>query len=155
MNSKKIKTILFLVLAGLFTFSSCSSNDDNNPPINPIHIQVKNNVQQSTWRITKFIDSGEDETNHFTGYNFTFGINGTLTASNESNTFNGTWSITDSNSNDDSQNDLEFNINFNLTNDFEDLNDDWDFVSQSSSKIELIDISGGNGGTDNLTFEKN
>ena len=39
-------------------------------------------------------------------------------------------------------------------NDFEDLNDDWDIISQSSSKIELIDISGGNGGTDYLTFEK-
>jgi len=47
---------------------------------------------------------------------------------------------------------LELVINFNLTNDFEDLNDDWHFVSQSSTKIELIDISGG---TDNLTFEKN
>ncbi len=155
MNSKNFKTILFLVFAGLLTFTSCSNNDDNNPPIEQIQIQVKNNIQQSTWRITKFIDSGEDETNHFTGYNFTFGSNGTLTASNGSNTFNGTWSITDSNSNDDSQDDLEFIINFNLTNDFEDLNDDWDFVSQSSTKIELIDISGGNGGTDNLTFEKN
>ena len=29
---------------------------------------------------------------------------------------------------------------------FEDLNDDWDFISQSSTKIELIDVSGGNGG---------
>ena len=38
---------------------------------------------------------------------------------------------------------------------FEDLNDDWDFISQSSTKIELIDVSGGNGGTDYLTFEKN
>jgi len=155
MNSKNFKSILFLVLAGLLTFSSCSSNDDNNPPIDQIDIQVKNNVQQGTWRITKFIDSGVDETNHFTGYNFTFGSNGTLTAANGSNTFNGTWSITDSNSNDDDQNDLEFLINFNLTNDFEDLNDDWDFVSQSSTKIVLIDISGGNGGTDNLTIEKN
>jgi len=156
MNSKNFKTILFLVFAGLLTFTSCSSNDEgNNPPIDQIQIQVKNNVQQGTWRITKFIDSGEDETNNFTGYNFTFGGNGTLTASNGSNTFNGTWSITDSNSNDDSQDDLEFIINFNLTNDFEDLNNDWDFVSQSSTKIELIDISGGNGGTDNLTFEKN
>jgi hypothetical protein len=40
-------------------------------------------------------------------------------------------------------------------NDFEDLNDDWDIISRSSTKIELIDISGGNGGTDYLTFEKN
>jgi len=74
-----------------------------------IDIQVKNNVQTGTWRITNFIDSGVDETNHFTGYNFTFGSNGTLTASNGSNTYSGTWSITDRN--DDSLNDLEFVIN--------------------------------------------
>lgn len=154
MNSKNFKIIFFLVLVGLFTFTSCSSNDDA-PPIDQIQNQVKNNLQSGTWKITKFLDSGDDETNHFTGYNFTFGSNGTLTVANGSNTFNGTWSITDSNSNDDTQDDLELVINFNLTNDFEDLNDDWDFVSQSSTKIELIDISGGNGGTDNLTFEKN
>lgn len=38
---------------------------------------------------------------------------------------------------------------------FEDLNDNWDFVTHSSTKIELIDSSGGNGETDYLTFEKN
>jgi hypothetical protein len=58
-------------------------------------------------------------------------------------------------SNDDSQDDLDFNIYFNLTNDFEDLNDDWDFITFSETKIELIDISEGNGGTDYLTFIKN
>jgi hypothetical protein len=54
--------------------------------------------------------------------------------------------------------DLEYiisNIYFNLTNDFEELNDDWDFITQSSSKIELKDLSGGDGGIDYLTFEKN
>ncbi len=116
---------------------------------------VENNVQNGTWRISKFIDSGTEETNHFTGYNFTFNSSGVLHASNGSNSYSGTWSVTDSNSNDDSQNDLDFNINFNVSNDFEDLNDDWDFVSQSETKIELIDISGGNGGTDYLTFVKN
>jgi hypothetical protein len=40
------------------------------------------------------------------------------------------------------------------SSDFEDLVDDWDFISVSNTKIELIDISGGNGGTDYLTFER-
>ena len=116
--------------------------------------KVKSNVQTGTWRISKFIDSGVDETNYFTGYNFTFNSSGVLNANNGTNNYNGTWSITDSNSNDDSRNDLDFNIYFNLTNNFLDLNDDWDIISQSSTKIELIDVSGGNGGTDYLTFEK-
>ncbi|WP_417620032.1 hypothetical protein [Oceanihabitans sediminis] len=116
---------------------------------------IQDNVAMGTWRITEFIDSGIDETNHFTGYNFSFNSSGVLHANNGSISYNGTWSITDSNSNDDSQDDLDFNIYFNLSNDFEDLNDDWDFISHSPTKIELIDISGGNGGTDYLSFEKN
>jgi len=51
--------------------------------------------------------------------------------------------------------DLDFNIFFASPPDFEDLSDDWDFISHTSTKIELIDMSGGNGGTDYLTFEKN
>jgi hypothetical protein len=74
-----------------------------------------------------------------------------LNVNNGTNNYNGTWSITVSISNDDSLGDLDFNINFSLTN----LNDDWDFVSKSSTIIKLIDVSGGSGGTDYLTFEKN
>ena len=154
MNMKNLKIKILTLLVGLFTFVSCSNDSDNTNNNNTQNL-IENNVQDGTWRITKFIDSGIDETNHFTGYNFTFNSSGVLNANNGTNNYNGTWSISDSNSNDDSQDDLHFNIYFNLTNDFEDLNDDWDFVSQTSTKIELIDISGGNGGTDYLTFEKN
>ena len=90
----------------------------------------------------------------FSGYNFAFDASGTLTASNGSNIFIGAWSVTDGESKDDSPDDLHFNINFNLNNSFEELSDDWRFVSYSSSKIELIHVSGGNGGTDYLTFER-
>ena len=147
----KTNLIATVLLVGIL-FISCSENNDQ-APITPA--EIEDMVQSDTWRITKFIDSDEDETQHFAGYTFTFGGDGTLTASNGTNTYTGTWSITDSNSNDDSPDDLDFNIYFNLTNDFEDLNDDWDFISQSPVKIELIDISGGNGGTDYLTFEQN
>jgi len=139
-----------LAILGIFSLLLVLSCTKDNISI----AEVKSNVQTGTWRITKFIDSGVDETNYFTGYNFTFNSSGVLNANNGTNNYNGTWSITDSNSNDDSPNDLDFNIYFNLTNKFLDLNDDWDFISQSSTKIELIDVSGGNGGTDYLTFEK-
>ena len=153
MNTKNLKISLLLVIVSLLLSVSCNKDNDN--LTNNTLKRVQNNVQSGTWRITKFIDSGTDETNHFSGYNFTFNSSGVLNANNGNNNYDGTWSITDSNSNDDSQDDLDFNINFNLTNDFEDLNDDWDFISESSTKIELIDVSGGNGGTDYLTFEKN
>ena len=144
-------------LLALMSIFSCSKDDDNDDDGNNTGLPgaVEANVQTGTWRITKFVDSGEDETTDFSGYNFTFRDSGVLNANNGTNNFDGTWSVTKSNSDDDSQDDLDFNIYFNLTNDFEDLNDDWDLVSQSPTKIELIDVSGGNGGTDYLTFEKN
>jgi hypothetical protein len=37
---------------------------------------------------------------------------------------------------------------------FDEINDDWDIVSVSNSKIELSDISGGNGDMEYLTFTK-
>ena len=61
--------------------------------------------------------------------------------------------VDDGNSSDD---DDDFILDFAVpeSSDFEDLIDDWDFISVSNTKIELIDISGGNGGTDYLTFER-
>ncbi len=100
----------------------------------------------------RFEESGKDETQHFSEYSFSFGSDGKLTAENGTNNYEGTWSITDSDSIDDSQDDLDFNIHFYLSDDFEDLKDDWDFVSHSDIKIEFIDVSGGNGGTDLLLF---
>ncbi|RSK39988.1 META domain-containing protein [Mangrovimonas spongiae] len=136
--------------------STCSSDDDDGVPNNNNIQDVSNIAMSGNWTVTSFIDSGIDETNHFNGYTFTFANNGTLTATNGSNTISGTWSVTNSNSNDDSSNDIDFNIFFPVDDNhpFEDLNDDWDITTYNSNLIDLIDISGGNGGTDTLTFEK-
>jgi len=153
-----MKTLLikfvFITFISLFFLPACNSDDDN-ASNNDSKSKIEDNVEMGTWRITKYIDSGKDELNHFIGYNFTFGSNNVLTASNSTSSYTGTWSITDSNSDDDSQGDLDFNIFFAAPPNFEDLSDDWHFISQMSTKIELIDVSGGNGGTDYLTFEKN
>jgi len=135
--------------------SMCSNDDDNsNPPADPT--PVINTVNQGTWRVTLYNDSGTIKTSNFTGYNFTFGTGSALTAANGSNTYNGTWSVTSGDSNDDNpSNDLDFNIGFTTPANFADLTDDWDIVTYTASKIELRDVSGGNGGTDLLTFEKN
>ena len=110
---------------------------------------------RTIWQVTGHY-SGTDETNHFTGYNFTFSNGGVLTATNGSNTVTGTWSVLNDDSNDDSpSNDLDFNIGFTAPANFADLTDDWDIVSYSETTISLIDVSGGNGGTDTLVFTKN
>lgn len=139
--------------------STCSSSDDDpNPNDNSVIIDdVTATVETGSWRITSFVDSGTDETNHFSGYNFEFNANGSLVANNGSTTITGTWSITDSNSSDDSSNsnDIDFNIAFSSPADFNDLTEDWQIVSRTSIQINLIHVSGGNGGTDTLTFEMN
>lgn len=147
MKKFKLTPSIFIWLFGFCVLVSCSNDNDD------VNIQTENDLQSASWQITKFIDSDVDETQNFNGYNFNFAGNGALTASNGTNTYNGTWRIEDNNSEDYSQEDLSLIINFNLTNEFEELNEDWDFLSQSSSKMELIHISGGNGGTDYLTFE--
>lgn len=129
------------------TLSSCDDNSDNNQVSN-----VNDDVQSGTWKITSFIDSGKDETYHFTNYGFEFQGGGVVTAVSSSNTISGTWSITTGSSSSSSN---KFNLNFGPDDPFEDLNDDWDIQENSSKKIILMDVSGGNGGTDYLTFEKN
>ena len=154
MKTLKLIPILFCIFL-LNVASMCNNDDDNsNTPADPT--PVINTVNQGTWRITLYNDSGTDKTSNFTGYNFTFGSGNVLTATNGSTVYNGTWSVTSSNSNDDNpSNDLDFNIGFASPTTFVDLTDDWDIISYTATKIQLIDISGGNGGTDYLTFEKN
>jgi len=145
---------IFLSLGTLLVLLSCSSDNsvigDNSVEIR----QISDVAKSGTWRITNYIDSGKNETNDYAGYNFTFGDNGVLTASNGSNTITGTWSVTNDNSS-SSSNGIDFNISLSSPPNFEELSDEWDIVSSGATKIDLIDISGGNGGTDTLTFEKN
>lgn len=147
----------------LFSFSlmSVTCSDDDNSVDNSEQIaQTKAIAESGTWRITNFNDSGIDETSDFIGYNFTFLPDGTINASRDGTNVQGTWFISsdDSSSDDDGDdNDIEFNIFFSVsnTNNFIELNDDWDIIAISATKIELIDVSGGNGGTDLLTLEMN
>jgi len=158
---KTIYSAFLIMISFSLMSSTCSSDDDDITTDNSVIInEVTGIAITDSWRITSYIDSGQNETTDFTNYEFTFQSNGTITASNGTNEITGTWSVTDSNnSNDDSSSDddIDFNINFNVATSsvFFDLNDDWDIVSYTSTTISLRDVSGGNGGTDTLVFQKN
>ena len=141
----------FLVI---ITMASCTNNDIPNSNINT-PTSIINVVNNGTWRITYYYDTDHEETNNFNGYNFTFGANNILTASNGAITNTGTWTITDSNSNDDNLSDLDFNISFGNPAQFVEISDDWEIIEKSNTVIKLKDVSGGNGGIDYLTFTKN
>ncbi|TBM98382.1 hypothetical protein EYD45_16525, partial [Hyunsoonleella flava] len=91
---KRFYFSLLVILCFTLTFSACSNNDDDgdvNDNSEQI-AQVENTVESGTWRITNFIDSGENETSDFTGYNFSFNSDGSLVATNGTDTLTGTWS---------------------------------------------------------------
>ena len=90
------------MLIVLTTSSMCSNDDDSPNPLVNNPSDVINIVNNGTWRITYYYDTDHEETTNFNGYNFTFGASNVLTASNGTNNYTGTWSVTDSNSNDDS-----------------------------------------------------
>lgn len=145
-----------LLIIMVFITYSCSSDDAGNTTNNSSISAVVNTMNNGTWKISKYIDSENDQTVDFSGYNFTFTENSILMASKGSEEIMGSWLVMTSDPNDDSpSNDLDFIISFSGPVKFIKLSDDWDIKSSTSTKIELIDISGGNGGTDYLTFEKN
>lgn len=148
------------LMAVLFTaMIGCTSDDDGSQNSSQVITGLTEVATSGGWAISSYIDSGNNETTHFTGYTFVFNSNGSITASNGETTVQGTWSITaedDSNDDNPSSSDAEihFNISFSTPENFSDLTDDWHLVAYSSNQIQLIDVSGGNGGTDYLTFTK-
>ncbi len=151
------RLIFYPILACLFmvnTASTCSSDDGSSSSSDPA--PVINTVTQGTWRVTSFVEDGDDHTHYFTGYAFTFENGNVLTAVGSSATVTGFWSVTDSsNSGDDSpHSDLDFNIMFSSPNNFTELNEDWDILERTNSRIRLRHVSGGDGSVDTLTFEK-
>lgn len=142
---------LIIILIAFTALTACTKMDDNSSQIN----EVVNTASTGTWKITYFFDTDKEETTNFTGYTFSFGSNNLLSASNGSLTHTGNWNVVDDNSNDDSPSDIDFVISFAAPASFTDLSEDWKIISRTSGKIELTHISGGNGGTDFLTFVKN
>lgn len=118
--------------------------------------EIRDIAKSGSWKISYFFDSDKNETHHFTGYLFSFNEDGSLVARKGDTTVTGTWSVTQSSSSDDDggSNDLDFNIFFASPREFEELSDDWDVDYINNYQIELIDVSGGNGGIDSLHFDK-
>ena len=162
MKRKLLYNLLLVCCISLLS-TQCFEDDDGNAPVdNSADIAaIIETAEDGTWRVSSYIDDGQDETTNYSDFAFTFGTNGTLTATNGDVTKTGTWSVTDdSNSSDDDDgdvSDIDFNIVFSVpeTDDFEDLVDDWDVLTYSNTQIQLRDVSGGDGSIDTLTFTKN
>lgn len=139
MKTKTRLAAIFAIVMAI-TISSC------NPLTNT---SASTTLKSGTWRITYYYDTDHEETSSYSGYNFTFTSNGTVSASNGATTVSGTWST----GSDDSQ--VKLILDFGTTVPFDELNDDWHVTELTDAKVKMEDVSGGGGGTDYLTFEKN
>lgn len=154
---KRVSLSALLAFVLLFNVAGmCSHDNDDSIPVSVDPTPVINTVNNGTWRVTLYQDSGVDETANFAGYNFTFSSGGVLTATNTTNTYTGSWSVTSDNSGDDSPSpDLDFNIAFSSPANFSKLTEDWNIIEYNTTLVKLVHVSGGNGGTDYITFTKN
>ena len=142
---KKIK-LMSLLMAALATVAvSCSKSEVGTNPA----ATTSSTVTQGNWKVTYVTDNGVDHTSDFVGFKAAFAVGGTVTASNDLLTINGTWSSY----NDDSQNKLLLNFSIATLASFAYLNEDWHILERTSTKLRMEHVSGGSGVTDYLTIE--
>ena len=99
------------------------------------------------WIVAAYTEDSDDQTSDYAGYEIDFNMDGTVSASNGSNTNNGTWAVLSAGN--------QMALNFGASLPFEEFNDDdWDVISSSDTEVVLRDVSGGGGGTDTLTLQK-
>ena len=141
------KPFFILFPLTLFLFVSCKKDDNSTSSISPT--TVTNTIVSGIWRITYYWDTDHEETANFSGYNFAFGGGNVVTATKTGSSVNGTWATLL----DDSKTKLV--LGFSSPENFGKISDDWHVIERTDTRIQLQDISGGNGGTDYLTFQKN
>lgn len=140
-----------LIIATIIVFASCSTDDDSGSVNTPEFEQIETILPQGKWEVSKLIENDADSTATFESFDFTFKTDGSVIAQNDLFTENGTWAY-DNESNDD---DEELILQFTNTTPFNKINDDWDIISVSSSKIELKEDDGDeNSETAILVFSK-
>ncbi len=139
-ENMKARSVLVAGLMGVLSLTACNKEKvtvDNTKEI----------INEGEWKVTYFEDNGENETYYFDGYVFTFNDNGTVVAVNGSQSVSGSWSV----KKDDGH--VELDLTFPATANFDELDDDWHVVEQTTSKVVLEDPDD-DGPTDYLTFEK-
>jgi hypothetical protein len=143
MKSIKIAFAAFSLLM-FASFASCTTNDDNSSGGN-------NNGTPAAgqWNVSYFYDK-QDETSNYTGYTFEFGADGSLSASNGSQSWSGTWQT----GIDDSANKFLIDFTGTVPSALTELEEDWRIIKIEDNFMHFEHTSGGNGDTDVLKFTK-
>jgi hypothetical protein len=126
---KKIKLTLCLALfAALVSFSACS------PELEDVST-TKEVITQGEWSVSYYFN-GQDRTADFHGYRFDFAMAGTVTATNDSTSINGNWSITK----DDKFKDILL-ISLGTTSKLTSLNSEWHVTTVGLNNLAMKDTT--------------
>ncbi len=125
--------------------AACNKSDDNNP--SPGNGPTPASGQ---WIVSSLISNSGNETGNYANYTFDFASDGTLTATNGSQTWTGTWTS----GVDDSRNKFVIDFTGTINSALEELEEDWLIIEMTSTGMHFEHTSGGNGHMDVLKFTK-
>ncbi len=155
----KSQILVLAILIGLL--SSCQSTpsvviddstvaSDKKGKNNPTSINwnsLNSTPIAGKWIVTLYQEDFSIKTTNYAGFVFEFAANNTLTASKSTSSTLGKWGY----GTDDSK--KKIIMNFSTVKPLSELSEDWVILEQTSTKLRLQHVSGGNGGTDIVTFE--
>lgn len=136
--------IIIFSLAIVSAFNSCKKDNLSNPD----GINIEYSDVAGLWKVSQFVDSGNDETADFKSITVEF-VNGGDFHINENGSLSvtGNWLIVQ----DDGKTKLEIIVP-DLTKPYAHFNNDWIVVQKSSTQLKLEDDNAGSGET--FTLQK-
>lgn len=114
-------------------------------------MEIRNTMMGGEWVVAKYTDDGVDQASYYSASYFAFEAEHRLnvTTGITGPVYPGHWNVLRN-----SDNEIKVYLNLGEEGDLGELTDDWDFVSIDANRLELRDISGGNGGVSTLIFER-
>ena len=112
--------------------------------------EIRNIMMGGDWVVASYVEADMDSTVDYNGYSVQFMAEYQISVLEGGEAFGmGLWRVLRN-----SDQELKVYLNFGDSMPFDELTDDWTFVSITDTRIELKDISGGDGSISTLVFEK-
>jgi len=112
---------------------ACDEDDNVSPTSNDVDSVAAFLRNDNGLIITLLTDDEDNETYYFDSYVFNFNSNGSVVATDANDTINGTYAV----SRDDGR--VELRIDFPSVQNFDELDDDWYFISIDQNTIRFND----------------
>jgi len=132
------KLLSFIVAASIF--ASCSKSyvsPNTTTATSPTSADLTTVLTSGIWVVSSFTQKTEDKTSKFSNIFFTFSANGTLTATDNGNTTNGTWNYTPAVTYYGSTSKAAIAINIGTGNPLVLLTKTWNLIASTSSTIKI------------------